>query len=71
MLKFQIKFHFTRLVDGHLLKGVGAYSKGHLIDIPVSRLSTYLRGRLFDIPVCRVGADSRGRLIEALWYLHQ
>ena len=32
-------------------------------------MGAYSRGRLSDIPVSRVCAYSRGSLIEALWYL--
>ena len=55
------QFSFQKIEGRSLFRGLGAYSRGRLLDIPVSRLGAYSRGALI-----RGGAYSRGRLLEAL-----
>ena len=42
------KFAFQRNEVWGLIGGMGAYSKGRLLDIPVSRVGAYSRGRLVE-----------------------
>ena len=41
------QFPFQR-IEGWALRGVGAYSRGHLLDIPGSRVGAFTRGRLIE-----------------------
>ena len=57
-VKLSNQFPFQRIERWALTRGEGTYSRGRLLDIPVSRVGAY----------SRLGAYSRWRLIEALRY---
>ena len=50
-IKIPNQFLFQKIEGWALIQGVGAYSKGRLLVIPVSRMAAYSRGTLKSITV--------------------
>ena len=47
-VKISNQFSFQRVEGWALIRGVGAYSRKHLLDIPLSTVGAYPRGHLIE-----------------------